>query len=259
MIRFFVGLSVAFGIAAVLIVSVIQRSKDIGILRAMGTSRGQILRVFLLQGGLLGLVGSLFGSAIGAAALVLWHGCATGRRHALFPLILDRTLFVGAAVLATATGVAAACPGASRRPSRPGGGDPWLTKSSARRRLQGLQRRHAGRDRGAARHRSSHAKGEFCALMGPSGSGKSTLLNIIGLLDRPTGGSSSSTARIRARLTRPSSPGCAATASASCSSTTTCLGVHRARERDDADARRPRPPDDAMRDGRAATCSRASV
>jgi lipoprotein-releasing system ATP-binding protein len=31
--------------------------------------------------------------------------------------------------------------------------------------------------------------GEFCALMGPSGSGKSTLLNIIGLLDRPTGGS----------------------------------------------------------------------
>jgi lipoprotein-releasing system ATP-binding protein len=31
-------------------------------------------------------------------------------------------------------------------------------------------------------------KGEFTALMGPSGSGKSTLLNLIGLLDRPTGG-----------------------------------------------------------------------
>ena len=30
--------------------------------------------------------------------------------------------------------------------------------------------------------------GEFCALMGPSGSGKSTLLNIVGLLDRPSGG-----------------------------------------------------------------------
>lgn len=30
--------------------------------------------------------------------------------------------------------------------------------------------------------------GEFTALMGPSGSGKSTLLNLIGLLDRPTGG-----------------------------------------------------------------------
>jgi lipoprotein-releasing system ATP-binding protein len=32
------------------------------------------------------------------------------------------------------------------------------------------------------------ARGEFTALMGPSGSGKSTLLNLIGLLDRPTGG-----------------------------------------------------------------------
>ena len=31
-------------------------------------------------------------------------------------------------------------------------------------------------------------KGEFVAVIGPSGSGKSTLLNIIGLLDRPTGG-----------------------------------------------------------------------
>lgn len=30
--------------------------------------------------------------------------------------------------------------------------------------------------------------GEFVALVGRSGSGKSTLLNIIGLLDRPTGG-----------------------------------------------------------------------
>ncbi|MBP9820405.1 ABC transporter ATP-binding protein [Candidatus Woesebacteria bacterium] len=31
-------------------------------------------------------------------------------------------------------------------------------------------------------------QGEFVALMGPSGSGKSTLLNIIGALDKPSGG-----------------------------------------------------------------------
>ncbi|MEI8097044.1 MAG: ABC transporter ATP-binding protein, partial [Candidatus Moraniibacteriota bacterium] len=32
-------------------------------------------------------------------------------------------------------------------------------------------------------------KGEFVSIMGPSGSGKSTLMQILGLLDRPTGGS----------------------------------------------------------------------
>ncbi len=32
-------------------------------------------------------------------------------------------------------------------------------------------------------------RGEYVSIMGPSGSGKSTLLNILGLLDRPSGGS----------------------------------------------------------------------
>uniref|UniRef100_Q07JK5 ABC transporter permease n=1 Tax=Rhodopseudomonas palustris (strain BisA53) TaxID=316055 RepID=Q07JK5_RHOP5 len=109
LIRLFVGLSVAFGIAAVLIVSVIQRSKDIGILRAMGTRREQILRVFLIQGGLLGFVGALIGSALGALALFVWHQSARQVDGSeLFPLILETSLFVWASLLATATGVAAA-------------------------------------------------------------------------------------------------------------------------------------------------------
>jgi lipoprotein-releasing system permease protein len=109
LIRLFVALSVAFGIAAVLIVSVIQRSKDIGILRAMGTSRGQILRVFLLQGGLLGFVGSLFGAAMGAGALIYWHSVARQADGTeLFPLILERQLFLVTALLATLTGLLAA-------------------------------------------------------------------------------------------------------------------------------------------------------
>jgi lipoprotein-releasing system permease protein len=109
LIRSFVGLSVAFGIAAVLIVSVIQRSKDIGILRAMGTKREQILRVFLIQGGILGFIGSLFGSALGAFALVVWHHYARQVDGSeLFPLLLEPQLFLVSSAAATLTGVIAA-------------------------------------------------------------------------------------------------------------------------------------------------------
>lgn len=108
-IRLLVGLSVAFGIASVLVVSVVQRSKEIGILRAMGTSRGQILRIFLIQGGVLGLVGSLFGSTLGISALYAFHAIARNPDGSeFFPLILDAWLPLAAALVATATGVAAA-------------------------------------------------------------------------------------------------------------------------------------------------------
>lgn len=50
MIRVFVTIAVALGIASVLVVSVVQRQREIGILRAMGTPRHRILGVFLLQG-----------------------------------------------------------------------------------------------------------------------------------------------------------------------------------------------------------------
>lgn len=45
-IQFFVGLAVALGIASVLVVSVVQRAEEIGILRAMGAGFVQLWRVF---------------------------------------------------------------------------------------------------------------------------------------------------------------------------------------------------------------------
>nr|WP_264185164.1 FtsX-like permease family protein [Roseicella aerolata] len=109
LIRVFVGLSVALGIASVLVVSVVQRSREIGILRAMGARRGQVMRIFLIQGGVLGLLGSLSGSLLGAGAVIAWHSLARQADGSeLFPLILQASLFLGAAVLAMLTGVLAA-------------------------------------------------------------------------------------------------------------------------------------------------------
>ncbi len=108
-IRLFVALSVALGIASVLVVSVIQRSRDIGILRAMGTSRGQTLRIFLIQGALIGLIGAAIGSLIGAGGLMVFHdNVRQADGSELIPLVLERSLFVAVALLATLTGVLAA-------------------------------------------------------------------------------------------------------------------------------------------------------
>jgi lipoprotein-releasing system permease protein len=108
-IRFFVGLSVAFGIASVLVVSVVQRSKEIGILRAMGISRAQVMRVFLLQGGLLGFGGAVLGCLLGLLFLQLWLQMARGADGTpMFTVTIDTVMLVEALTLATLTGLLAA-------------------------------------------------------------------------------------------------------------------------------------------------------
>ena len=108
-IRFFVGLTAALGIASVLVVSVVQKSREIGILRAMGASRGQIMRVFLVEGAVLGLAGSVFGSAIAGTAILAWeHYLTSPDGTPLLPIGFDPKLFALAALLATLTGLAAA-------------------------------------------------------------------------------------------------------------------------------------------------------
>ena len=104
MIRVFVGMSVIFGIASVLAVSVVQRTREIGILRAMGSSQQQILRVFLLQGGLLGLCGSLLGVMVGYVLVQVFNGID----ERLFVIRLEPSMLLSAILIATASGVIAA-------------------------------------------------------------------------------------------------------------------------------------------------------
>jgi lipoprotein-releasing system permease protein len=64
LIRSVVMVVVVLGIASVLVVSVVQKQREIGILRAMGAHRGQMMRVFLIQGALVGLMGSVLGTGL---------------------------------------------------------------------------------------------------------------------------------------------------------------------------------------------------
>ena len=72
LIRVFVTIVVVLGIASVLVVSVVQKRKEIGIMRAAGVSRFFILQVFFLEGVFIGITGGVSG------ALLAW-GWRTAR------------------------------------------------------------------------------------------------------------------------------------------------------------------------------------
>ncbi|MFY7856931.1 MAG: ABC transporter permease [Rubrivivax sp.] len=108
-IRAVVAVVVVLGIASVLVVSVVQKQREIGILRAMGATRAQVQRVFLLQGAVVGALGSALGVALAAALIAAFTRFARGSDGLpLFSIDLPPALALQVALGATVAGVLAA-------------------------------------------------------------------------------------------------------------------------------------------------------
>lgn len=117
-IRAVVMIVVVLGIASVLVVSVVQKQREIGILRAMGATRAQVLRVFLLQGLIVGALGSALGVLLAVALIWLFTHFVRGSDGLpLFNITLDAGLALRIAALATVCGLLASVAPA-RRASR---------------------------------------------------------------------------------------------------------------------------------------------
>lgn len=117
-ISVFVAIAVALGIASVLIVSVVQKKGQVGVLRAMGAPMGRVLRVFLIQGAAVGLVGSVFGTIFGTGLAIGFNQFVRDEAgETVFPIEPSPTIFVAACVLATVVGLLAAV-GPARRAAR---------------------------------------------------------------------------------------------------------------------------------------------
>ena len=56
----------AFNLVSTLIMVVVDKQGDIAILRTLGASSGEVIAIFLIQGGLIGAVGTLIGLSLGA-------------------------------------------------------------------------------------------------------------------------------------------------------------------------------------------------
>ena len=109
LIRAFVAIIVAVGITSVLVVSVVQKQREIGILRAMGAARGAILRVFLLQGAIIGIASAILGSVGGTGLMVVGSRLLRSPDGSAFLTVRwAPELYIGAIAVAIVFGLLAA-------------------------------------------------------------------------------------------------------------------------------------------------------
>lgn len=115
LIRVIVMLVVVLGIASVLVVTVVQKQREIGILRAMGATQAQVMRVFLLQGALVGALGSVLGLMLAVMMIWLFTSLVRGSDGLpLFDISLPLNLAAQVAVITFVCGVLAAVAPARR-------------------------------------------------------------------------------------------------------------------------------------------------
>lgn len=188
-----------------------ERTREVGILRALGANRGHVVRLFLAEAVATGFAGGLIGLAAGAALsapVIRAVDEVTGLHASFSPLAL---LGIGAGGLVAAVAVAVlgalqpvlrvsrvdpldaiketdGAPSAAPAPRSGAAGVPTADQLVLVRDLEKSYTLADGRIAAVAGLSLEVRRGEFLAIVGHSGSGKTTLLSMIGGLTRPTGG-----------------------------------------------------------------------
>jgi len=86
MIQVFVIIAVMLGIASTLAISAVQKTRQIGILKALGMTDARTGLVFLYQAGILGVIGTAIGVAISMGLIEVFSAIARRGNTGLFPI-----------------------------------------------------------------------------------------------------------------------------------------------------------------------------
>ena len=107
MIQTFVLMSVIIGIASVLSITVIQKSRQIGILKAMGIKDRQAGLIFMFQGLFIGLGGAILGLSLGSLLFYGFIQAITSSGNSFLTADFNLGFMVGSAIVAVVSSVGA--------------------------------------------------------------------------------------------------------------------------------------------------------
>ncbi|MGA7733736.1 MAG: FtsX-like permease family protein, partial [Chloroflexia bacterium] len=103
----------SIGIVNTMIMAIYERTREIGILKALGSSNGDVLRMFMVEAGLIGLLGGIVGVALGwLLGIVLNVIIRDYLRNQSVPIddpffVVTPELIIAALVFATLVGIIA--------------------------------------------------------------------------------------------------------------------------------------------------------
>lgn len=87
-----------------MLMSVIERTQEIGLMKALGATNNQVLKQFITEAGIIGLIGGTIGTIIGIGFAMLIAGIATANNIEL-PINASIELILGAMCFALIVGI----------------------------------------------------------------------------------------------------------------------------------------------------------
>jgi putative ABC transport system permease protein len=94
------------GIANTMYTSILERTKEIGIMKAIGARNSDILKIFLIESGLLGLVGGIIGALIGLGAAISISNITNNILGInIFTITISYPLLIGAVLFSFLIGI----------------------------------------------------------------------------------------------------------------------------------------------------------
>ena len=97
----------AIGVMNTMYMSVTERTREIGILKAVGATKSQILTLFLSEAAALGLIGGAIGVGIGAGVAIAAESISHSAGITVFKVYLGPELFLGSLLFSIIIGVLA--------------------------------------------------------------------------------------------------------------------------------------------------------